>query len=427
MWAFIVAAALGQSPVSPGQPLPPGHPKFGEPAPNAALPANHPPVADGAKAPSADELIKKLDGMGDELKNRPKSFAVAASLGRLYFINARYPDSIRYLEEALGKAQPLKDFYLTQAKAAGKKPLPAASTVGCSPDPNAELEDQLKKAQAQKDPAAAASCAKVSLQPVMEVSDELASAKFLSHDPAGALKIYDTELALFDFDPEARYGRGALLLDSKGDDLKALAIAKADLEQFLKDYPTHPRAPQATKFLARVNDAIAAGGASKAKPKTTPVKADPQQGLANAPFLQQQQQNGTQPGQPPVLTKEMIDAVQNTPRTPEMNTAFAKLVEEAEGDLAKGQFQDALDKYKRVVPFQPDNGRAKAGMAWSMVRLNRQPMADNVWNVAAQDPAAIDALGDALKAKGDEAGAKQVWQRLAATVPSYASKLSGKL
>jgi tetratricopeptide (TPR) repeat protein len=122
----------------------------------------------------------------------------------------------------------------------------------------------------------------------------------------------------------------------------------------------------------------------------------------------------------------MIDAVQNTPRTPEMDQGFAQLVEAAEGDLAKGAYQDALDKYKRVVPFQPTNGRAKAGMAWSMVRLNKQPMADNVWNVAAQDPAAIDALGDTLKAKGDADGAKQVWQRLAQTVPSYAAKLSGK-
>src|SRR5438874_825906 len=124
MIALIVAAALSQSPgpVSPDQPLPPGHPKVGAtaPAPNAGLPANHPPVADGAKAPSADELIKKLDSMGDELKNRPKSFSVAGSLGRLYFINGRYPEAIRYLEEAVAMAQPAKDFYLQQLKAAGK-------------------------------------------------------------------------------------------------------------------------------------------------------------------------------------------------------------------------------------------------------------------------------------------------------------------
>ena len=439
MLALIVAAALAQGPVSPNQPLPPGHPNVaaGQPgqelppghpatgAPNAALPANHPPVAEGAQAPSAEELIKKLDAMGDELKNRQKPFSVAASLGRLYFINGRYADAIRFLEEALTKAQPLRDFYVSQLKAAGKKPIPAAGTVGCTPDPQGELEDALKKAQAQKDPAAAASCARAALQPVMEVANELGSARFLTRDAPGALKAYDSELELFDFDPDARYARAAVLLDSKGDDLKALQQSKADLEQFLKDYPTHPRATSAKAFLSRVNDAIAAGGVSKAKPKATPPKVDPHEGVAmNAPFMQQQQGGS---GQPPVLTKEMIDAVQNTPRTPEMDQGFAQLVEAAEGDLAKGAFQDALDKYKRVVPFQPSNGRAKAGMAWSMVRLNKQPMADNVWNVAAQDPAAIDALGDTLKAKGDADGAKQVWQRLAQTGPSYASKLTGKL
>lgn len=421
MFGLLLAVAMTQA-----QPLPPGHPKLDNaPAPSgAALPANHPPVAAGAQPPSADELIKKLDAMGDDLKNRAKPFSVAASLGRLYFINGRYPDAIRYLEEAVAKAQPTKDFYIQQLKAAGKKPIPPASTVGCAPEPNAELEAQLAKAQAQKDPAAAASCAKASLQPLMEVNEELANAKFLSHDPVGALKVYDSELELFDFDADARYGRAAVLLDTKGDDVKSLQAAKADLELFLKDYPTHPRAAQAKQFLSRANDAIAAGGISKAKPKTTPIKEDPHKGMENAPFAQQ---GGNGTGQPPPLTKEMIDAVQNTPRTPEMNDAFAKLVEQAEDDLAKGQFQDALDKYKRVVPFQPENGRAKAGMAWSMVRLNKQPMADNVWNVAAQDPAAIDALGDALKSKGDAAGAKGVWQRLAQTVPSYASKLNGKL
>jgi cytochrome c-type biogenesis protein CcmH/NrfG len=79
------------------------------------------------------------------------------------------------------------------------------------------------------------------------------------------------------------------------------------------------------------------------------------------------------------------------------------------------------------MPYQPDNARLRAGMAWTMIRLNRQPMADNVWNVAAQNPDAISALGDALKSKGDAEGAKAVWQRLKDTVPTYAPKLEGKL
>jgi len=65
-------------------------------------------------------------------------------------------------------------------------------------------------------------------------------------------------------------------------------------------------------------------------------------------------------------------------------------------------------------------------MAWSLVRLQK-PMAQNVWQVALQDPAAIDALGDTLKTKGDAAGAKLLWQRLKDTAPAYASKVEGKL
>ncbi len=450
MLLMLVAALLQQGPVSPDQPLPPNHPKLsnapvapgeqlppGHPSiegaapvgpvkPGAELPADHPPVKDGAQAPSTEELIKKLDAMGDDLKKKDKPFSVAASLGRLYFLGGRYPEAIGYLEEAVKKAQPAKDFYLQKVKEAGKKAIPAAGAVGCAPPPNTELEDQLKKAEAQKDAAAAAACARAGLEPLMEVEDSLAAAKFLTRDAPGAVDVYTRDLALFPANPDARYGRGAVLLDSKGDDVKSLQLAKADFEGFLKDYPTHPRAAQVKAFLSRVDDAIAKGGVSKAPPKTNLPKVDPHAAMNQGPMMAQQPpMMGGQ--QPPQLTKEMIDAVQNTERTPEMEQGFQKLVEEAEGDLAKGQFQDALDKYKRVVPFEPGNGRAKAGMAWSLVRMNRQPMADNVWNVAAQDPAAIDALGDSLKAKGDPDGAKQLWQRLASTVPSYASKLSGKL
>ena len=66
-------------------------------------------------------------------------------------------------------------------------------------------------------------------------------------------------------------------------------------------------------------------------------------------------------------------------------------------------------------------------MAWAMVKLNKQPMADNVWRVASQSPEAIDALGETLKAKGDAEQAKAVWERLAGSVPSYADKLKLKL
>ena len=124
-----------------------------------------------------------------------------------------------------------------------------------------------------------------------------------------------------------------------------------------------------------------------------------------------------------------MDAVRNTERTPELAQGLQKLVEEGEADLAHGKFQEALDAYKRVVPFQPDNGRAKAGMAWALVGLGK-PMADRVWGVAVgADPSAVDHLGDSLKALGDANGAKSLWQKLAQSSPDYAQQagLSKKL
>ncbi|HME91925.1 MAG TPA: hypothetical protein VKE49_10910, partial [Myxococcaceae bacterium] len=215
-----------------------------------------------------------------------------------------------------------------------------------------------------------------------------------------------------------------------------------DFAAFLRLYPSSPRAEEAKKLLARTEEAIAAGGQDRlaqkraSERKTATVAANPP---ANAPpggsataaaptnSRAPGSANGTAPaptassGQPTPLTPEMIEAVRNTERTPELQQGLAKLVEEGEDHLAHGRYQEALDAYKRVVPFQPENGRAKAGMAWSLVRLNRQPMADRVWSVAVSgDPAAVDKLGDALAAKGDKAGAKALWAKLAEAAPTYA-------
>lgn len=75
--------------------------------------------------------------------------------------------------------------------------------------------------------------------------------------------------------------------------------------------------------------------------------------------------------------------------------------------------------------YQPSNPRLRAGMAWTLVRLGK-PMADTVWRAAIENPDAVDALGDRLKAQGDADGAKALWTRLAETVPGYAPRLEGK-
>jgi tetratricopeptide (TPR) repeat protein len=241
-----------------------------------------------------------------------------------------------------------------------------------------------------------------------EAQTALGHAQFLVGDTEAALATYDRALETFDANAEARYARAALLLDTKGDDVKVLAQVKADFTRFLADAPTAPQAPQARRLLERTEKALAAGGLSKVAPEVAVAPPRPA-------------------GMPPPLTKEMVEAFQNAPRTAEMEANFKKLVEDAEDHLAHGRYLEALGNYRQVMPYQPDNPRLRAGMAWTMVKLNRQPMADTVWNVAIQTPDAIAELGDTLKAKGDVEGARALWQRLRESVPSYAPKLEGRL
>jgi hypothetical protein len=64
-------------------------------------------------------------------------------------------------------------------------------------------------------------------------------------------------------------------------------------------------------------------------------------------------------------------------------------------------------------------------MAWALVGLNRQPMADRVWSVAVDaDPNAVETLGDTLAQKGNAKDAHALWAKLAATSPAYADKVN---
>lgn len=373
----------------------------------APLPPNHPPPA-----PDPDALVKKLDETKG-LKEREKPFEIAASLGRLYLGQGRYAEAKDYYAQAVAAAEPIRALYTKQRKALGTRAVPSAADAGCTPGPQLTQALVLEKAQAHvkagKAPEAVA-CLKVAMSGLMEAETVLGHTHFLLGDADAALATYTRALDSFDANVEARYARAALLLDTKGDDAKSLAQAKADFERFLADVPTAPQAPQAQRLLARTQKAIAAGGLSKLGPE-----------VAQAPTP------APHPVTPPMLTQETIDAFQNAPRTAEMESNFAKLIEEAEEHLARGRFQDALGNYRQVMPYQPNNPRLRAGMAWTMVKLNRQPMADNVWRAAAETPDAIAALGDTLKSKGDAEGAKALWQRLKDTVPAYAPKLDGKL
>ena len=383
--ALAAALALNQ--------LPPNHPPIDAPA--AATPPNHPPIGQGATAPSADDLIRKLEGAGD-LKTREKPFEIAATLGRLYLGQGRYPEAATYYTQAVEKAEPPARFTKRSSRPSARPRLPTAAEAGCLATSESTLSSLFdaaqEKAKAKNVPAAVA-CARAALHPVIEAETTLGHARFLAGDAPGALKAYDSALALFDSNLDARYARAALLLDTQGDDAAALKRAKADFEAVIATSKDSSKGKQAQRLLARATEAIAAGGLSKlSTQKPTPV--------AEAPRM-------------PALAPETMAAFQNAPRGPEQEAGWAKSLDAAEDSLAHAQYQAALDSYKQVMPFQPENPRVRAGMAWSLVKLNK-PMAPTVWGVAMQNPEAFEVLAKTLEGKGDAEGAKALRERVKA-------------
>ena len=412
--------------------LPPGHPKVDappSPAPSgeskaADLPPGHPQVRPGNAAPTADQILKQLDATPD-LKKREKTFEVASALGKLYYSHARYAEAAEYLGQATQKAESARALYVAQhPRAAGTGSAPDGA-CGSIAEKTLEVQTTAARQMAQKGNASGAlSCLRAALEPELEVEELRANALFLTGNSPGALAGFERALAISGDRVYGLYGRALVLFDSRGDDLKALQKVKEDLTHFLRLEPTGEKADYARKLLARTDEAISAGGITKlVQKKDAELKAAPTRVASRPPAPAANQQL-------PAVSPEIVESIKNTERTPELQAGLAKLVEEGEDHLAHGKYQDALDAYKRVVPFQPDNGRAKAGMAWAMVGLQRQPMADRIWSVAVGgDPAAVDKLGDVLAAKGDKAGAKALWKKLAETAPTYAqsSGLSAKL
>ena len=403
--------------------LPPDHPKIDGIGPEvsgqskeAELPPDHPQVRPGRSAPSADQILKQLDST-PQLKQREKTFEIASAVGKLYYAHARYADAAEYLGQADKKAEPARAVYLEQRKRAGV--VDSAREAACGPLEQNTMEARTAAARqlASKGNApAAAECARAAIEAALEIEELRGNALFLSGDSAGALASYQRALAIFADRPNALYGRASVLFDSKGDEVKALQQARDNWSRFVRLEPDDTRAPYVRKLIGRADAAISVGGLTKLARKSD-AERKPITTAMNRPETPAANQ------QLPPLSPEVVESIKNTERTPELQQGLAKLVDEGEEHLAHQRYQEALDAYKRVVPFQPENGRAKAGMAWALVGLQRQPMADRVWSVAVEaDPAAVEKLGDALASKGDKAGAKALWKKLSESSPSYAQR-----
>jgi tetratricopeptide (TPR) repeat protein len=302
-------------------------------------------VEPGQAAPSADELVKRLDA-NPELKGKERSVELATSVGRLYYANGRYSDAATFFRQALTKAGPVRALYAERLKPVKGVVLPKPEDAGCGAGADGTVDKLMRAAKAKaaaKEPLAAAACAKAALRVVLETESLLADSLFMLDDRAGALAEY-TRVLQGDKDlANALYGHAGLLLEEKPDDVSSLKSARAELAHYLELSPEAPRAANAHKLLAHADEAIAAGGMTALNKAR---KARPAPALAQAPMMSAPAAGTGAPPMadaPPALTPQMMQAVQNTEMTPEVVAGLSKLVEQGEESLAHGQFQEALD------------------------------------------------------------------------------------
>ncbi len=432
-----------QAPPDSAGPLPPGHPTIppaggGAPGPgsgSAELPPGHPSVAPGTTAPPTEELLKKMDATPD-LKTRAKPYEVAAAIGKLYYGRGRWADARDFFVQAEKTAEPVRTLFLEQRKQV-KGALPDAAAAGCRMSSDMSVEKVAEKARslaAQKQHGPAAACALEALGPVLESTALLGNTLALMGDTKGALAAYQRVLQVDPRNVLALYGDGAVTFEVKGDDLTALKAARRELQTSVDLAPNAVQSASATAYIQRIDQVIAAGGATKFARQQEKLRAEAKPVVAAGPMAAGPMaaapppQAGPAPaaggpGMPPQLSKETMEAFEKTQVTPEMQANFARLIDDGEAKLVANKYQDALDDFRQVMPYQPNNARLRAGLAWALVGLQRQPMADNVWKVAVgSDPAAVDALGDRLSKAGNKESARALWNKLQASAPDYASK-----
>lgn len=448
------AAPLDQgqpdSPGSGGAALPPGHPAIppggappatgtGSAAPGSAgqLPAGHPSITPGAAATTSDELVRKMDASPD-LKTKPKPFEVSAAIGKLYYGRGRWADARDFFTQAEKTAEPVRALFLEQRKQV-KGTLPDATSAGCRLSSDMAVEkvvEQARSLAARKQHGPAAACALEALGPALDATALLGNALALLGDSKGALAAYERVLQIQPRNAEALYGHGAATFETRGDDVAALKTARTELQTAAEVAPSSPQSASARALAQRIDQVIAAGGATRFARQQQKIRAEAKPVVAAGPMAgpmaggpmaagpaQPAPGPSGEPAAPPQLSKETMEAFQKTEVTPEMQASFARLIEDGEAKLVANKYQDALDDFRQVMPYQPNNARLRAGMAWALVGLQRQPMADNVWRVAVgSDPASVDALGDRLSKAGNKESARALWNKLQASDPDYASR-----
>jgi len=432
-----VTPVMNAGPLPPGadtSELPANHPKLGDGAKDhdaqaGEMPAGHPQVGEDSDAKA---LLARVEAMKDQLKDKPKTIEITVALGSLYYDNGRYLDAIDYYRQAISQGAQLAADYQAIASADAKVEPAELKASGCD---RATLRDsdpmmaRAKKLQAEGKKPMALACAHEAVRPVVMAHQRRGNAFYLVGNSAEAVKEHDAALAIDPDEPESLFFRGAILFDTRGDDVAALKQAQSSWQRFLAVAPDSPRAKAVKEMLPKLGEAIRLGGASKLPHPAELADDAPPDHAGGAPMAAP-------------LNPGAADAIMNTEVTPELVQGFGKILDEATAQLAKGDLDGARTNVVRVFPFvmadvqkgenkipAPVRAKAQALMGLYMSAKGAPMGGMMLQQATAADAKTVDALGDALKVQGDVAHAKALWQAISQGAPDYAKSagLSAKL
>jgi tetratricopeptide (TPR) repeat protein len=219
------------------------------------------------------------------------------------------------------------------------------------------------KALEPTDPAGAAACMGQLAQLVATIHARRGNSWYLIGNPDKAREDHALALALNPKDVEALFFSGAMALETAHGDKAKMAEGKAYWERLLKVAPDHPRAALVRETIPRIEELFGAKPGMEGRP----AMADQGSG-ASAPMLP--------PG--------MADSMQQVKHTPEMDAQLDKTTEAGEELLKKGEWQQALDTFKQVMPLRP-SGRIALDMGIALRELGK-PTAERVLMNATQMP-----------------------------------------
>jgi len=334
------------------------------PVGRAADPTPPPPTANTESA----ELLRKVDQLEKELKDRPKNFAVKMALGRLYYENERFVDAARMFRLALDE----------------------------KPDEN-------------------------------EARKLLANSLFFLGNPDTAIKLHEEALAANPNDSDAMFFLGAILVESRPMDVESLKRAQGYWKRFILQAPTHPRRKELEEQIAVLDRAIK-GEISLGRGE--PQRAGNQQQVPEGG--EQGAMGGSKSfegGPPPAGGGGAGPQFKKGTRVPALAvnaTPTEKKRAEALDALDEGRFLDARNAAEAVLQASPDDLEVATARARSLVQLGEAENAIRAFGeVIKKRPNYAPAwhyLGMAHMMNNDAKRAAQTWKDLMEMDPAYAQQ-----